>query len=133
MVEAAKTGNVFPDSKADDDGDEARNVFFQLVGASINTQIRIIKSLAGLGSEIVSPVRRLGLPWREVRLLAESSAEIKGQVRALVESGEASREVLEVLVGKIIETKEAEHATRDHAREAAGRSHGVTSLIWDCP
>lgn len=97
---------------------EARDAFLQLAGVSPATYARRQGDIKALGIESVKALRQIGVPYREIRMLAEGPQEIRDEIRKRARTNDITPEYVEVLTSKLIEQTEARMAAAQREREA---------------
>lgn len=122
MVDAAKSSALGGRFQSIAESDEPRAVFFKLVGMSEDTHTRIMKALPRLGAETARPLRAIGVSWQDIRLLGDGPEELRGEVRALVASGEATKEVVNALVSRLLDSEQARSKAQAAAKDAEARA-----------
>ena len=103
-------------------GLEPRDAYLQLVGISPVTFWRRDKELTALGAESVSMLKGIGVPYREIRMLADGPESLRKELRDRVGAGDISREIVDTMVGKLQELAEAKVKARLQADEAEKRA-----------
>jgi len=116
---------------------EPLEAFLKMSGISRDTFDRREKELRALGAESVATLRTIGVPYRDIRLLAEAPDEIQKEVRRIAQTDpEGAKGVINALLSTLLEERQAHKKARqavkdaEHAQEVAEKKlRGVQEKV----
>lgn len=104
------------------DGLQPNQAFIQLCGMSEDTYYRRLKEIKELGAETTRNMRVVGLPYKSIRLLAESPKELRDEAKRLAATDAVTREMFEAVIDKAAELAESKARAEEKAKAQERRA-----------